>query len=120
MGYNTRFEGDIAISPPASALTLILVNTFCDDQDKIRGKEIDNRPSDGWCDWRVAKDGASIGHSGMEKSRCMEAWLEYLIRKFFIPGGYHLEGEIRCQGEDFADRYLIKVVDNRVTKEVLK
>ena len=42
-------------------------------------------------------------------------WLEYLIENFFEPLGYVLNGQISWTGEDYDDRGIIAVVNNRVS-----
>ena len=52
---------------------------------------------------------------GNEKFYEYEEWLRYLIKHFFEPSGYILNGEIEFQGEDYDDFGIIYVKDNVVT-----
>jgi len=67
-----------------------------------------------WCDWAPTKDGLHIEWNGMEKFYDYVAWLEYIIKNFFQPKGYVLNGDVRWQGEEPGDQGHIVVVDNCV------
>lgn len=63
-----------------------------------------------WCQW-VIKDN-KLCHNGVEKFYEYIPWLEYLIKHFFAPEGYKLNGEISWQGENSFDKGKISVKDN--------
>lgn len=65
-----------------------------------------------WCQW-IVEDGELFWNGG-EKFYHYTEWLEYLIKHFFAPWGYKLNGQIRYQGEDSDDRGVIYVKDNAV------
>ena len=67
-----------------------------------------------WCDWEIRKDGSGLQWNGGEKFYRYTEWLEYLIKHFFRPWLYILQGEIEWQGEDSADSGTIFVKDNEV------
>lgn len=73
---------------------------------------------DMFCQWRI-EDGR-LAHDGrINFSRPVE-WLQFLIRKFFEPNGYVLNGRIRWNGNnDFYDRGTIFIKDNRVSAFVV-
>lgn len=66
-----------------------------------------------WCKWTVNEAG-ELEWSGMEKFYAYVDWLEYLIKNFYGPWGYKLNGEIGYQGEEPGDFGTIVVEDNRV------
>jgi hypothetical protein len=78
----------------------------------------DNEPPAGqpglWCQWQSSEDRTAIIWGGGEKFYAYVEWLEYLIEHFLTPWGYILNGEMKWQGEDEADRGTITVKNNRV------
>lgn len=67
-----------------------------------------------WCEWEINGYG-EVEWNGGEKFYYYVEWLNYLIRNFFSPEGYILNGEIEYRGEDFDDYGTITVTDNVVT-----
>lgn len=76
-----------------------------------------NRPADDvpglWCQW-VMNNNSELEWDGGEKFYNYTEWLKYLIKNFFEPSDYILNGEIEFQGEDEDDFGTIRVVDNEV------
>jgi len=70
-----------------------------------------------WCQWIVTEDGKYLEWDGGEKFYYYEEWLEYLIKNFFAPLGYVLNGDVEFQGEDYDDLGVIHVTDNMVDVE---
>jgi len=70
-----------------------------------------------WCQWRPSDDSKVLEWDGGEKFYNYIEWLEYLIKKSFIPWGYILNGEIDWQGEDEEDIGTIIINDNVLTVE---
>jgi hypothetical protein len=72
-----------------------------------------------WCQWTVGGpvDGkyTTIEWDRREKFYHYVEWLEYIIKNFLVPWGYTLNGKVRWQGEDKADKGVITVKDNKVT-----
>ena len=79
-----------------------------------------NSPADSqpglWCQWIINGDGC-LAWDGGEKFYDYKEWLVYLIKHFFEPEGYILNGEIDFEGEDSDDFGQIVVVDNKVSIE---
>lgn len=75
-----------------------------------------NRPPVGqpelWCQWVI--ENGELMWDGGEKFYGYVEWLEYLIKHFFAPLGYLLNGDITWEGEDSEDLGTIHVVDNDV------
>lgn len=96
---------------------------FCMD-DGIMGQSHDdsildyNYPSSTqpglWCQW-IINDNNELEWDGNEKFYDYIEWLEYLIKNFFEPWDIKLNGVIKWQGEDYNDRGVIIVKDNKVT-----
>ena len=66
-----------------------------------------------WCQW-IIDDNGDLAWDGNEKFYEYEEWLNYLIKHFFAPIGYILNGDIHWEGEDSSDFGTIHVVDNVV------
>lgn len=66
-----------------------------------------------WCQWIINNKGELVWDSG-EKFYNYVEWLEYLIKNFFEPEGYILNGEVTFEGEDDDDFGVIVCKDNHV------
>ena len=66
-----------------------------------------------WCQW-IINDNNQLVWDGGEKFYSYVEWLEYLIKHFFAPSGYVLNGEVDFEGEDSDDFGAIIVKDNDV------
>lgn len=108
MGYNTDFQGSFAVTPAMSEEFRTKLNDF--GQERHANDEL--CPGI-WCDWWAPND-SEICHNGGEKFYFYVEWIEYLIKHFFIPEGYTLNGEVRWRGEDFDDVGKIIIKDNVV------
>lgn len=69
-----------------------------------------------WCQWIINDNNELVWDEG-EKFYNYTEWLEYLIKHFFAPLGYLLNGNISWQGEDESDFGTIHVVDNVVEEK---
>ena len=67
-----------------------------------------------WCQWIINDNDELVWDEG-EKFYYYTEWLRYLIKNFFEPSGYILNGVIEYRGEDDYDFGEIVVVDNEVT-----
>lgn len=94
-----------------------------------------NKPPPGqpglWCQWVPNEDGTAIEWDGGEKFYEAEQWMVFLIEHFLKPGArvadasdsqfegfsfdHILNGEIGAQGEEYDDRWLLRVEQNRVS-----
>ena len=66
-----------------------------------------------WCQW-IINDRNELIWDGGEKFYNYVGWLEYLIRHFFAPSGYILNGTVFYEGEDSDDFGKIIVINNVV------
>ena len=66
-----------------------------------------------WCQW-IINDNGELEWDGNEKFYNYVEWLEYLIKHFFKPEGYILNGIINFQGDESDDCGYIKVTNNIV------
>lgn len=119
MGYTTDFEGIITITPPASQELVKKVNEFCEERHGGNTEVFKGFPGF-WCDYVVSDDGTEITWNGSEKSYYMEKWLPLLIEKFFAPAGHTLNGNMKAQGEDASDMWLLLCEDNKVSTKHAK
>ena len=71
-----------------------------------------------WLQWIIEDhedDSFTLEWDGEEKFYNYIAWLEYLIKKIFIPANAVLNGEVEYRGEDWTDTGFITIKDNIVT-----
>lgn len=114
MGYNTDFTGGFTFNKPISLKMYKTINDFAKER---------HTPGNGipgyWCQWIIDEDyngEEALVWDGNEKFYDYVKWLEYLIKNFFEPEGYILNGSVEFQGEDFDDFGTIEVKDNAVTR----
>lgn len=117
MGYQTEFEGTFNIFPSLTPEHKEILDEFAEmrhHHPKNHNRPDPNKPDAFYCQWVVDEGGSVLGWDGSEKFYNYTEWLEYLIRKFFGPWGYLLNGEVRFRGEEFSDYGTIFVRNNRV------
>ena len=117
MGYTTNFDGQFKLNKQLSLNDYKWLNDFADERHE--GAEADAQKMPGiWCQWIPSKDGLYLQWDENEKFYDYVAWLEWLIKNFFEPKGYVLNGEVEWEGEEQGDVGKITVKDNIVsTKE---
>jgi len=79
-----------------------------------------------WCHWVVDDTGTRIEWDGGEKFYEAAEWMQYVIDHFlrpaaiaqaelpFLQANHTCNGEIEAQGEEYEDRWLLVVENNRV------
>jgi len=83
------------------------------DENKRRSKNLECQPGL-WCQWEISEDRQYLQWDEGEKFYYYTEWLRYLIKNFFEPWGYKLNGEVEWHGEAFDDRGVIICKDNVV------
>jgi hypothetical protein len=88
-----------------------------------------------WCNWTVSEDGTKIHWDGSEKFYDSPEWMEYIIQNFLAPAGaatrgikqsaderfkdftfnHVVNGQIRAEGEEPGDLWLLDITGNVVT-----
>ena len=109
MGYTTNFEGQFTISKKLSLDDYQWLIKWNDD----RHEELSDKYSY-YCQWKPTEDGLHLEWDGNEKFYAYTEWLNYLIKEFFAPKGYVLNGEVEWNGEIKGDIGKIIVKDNLV------
>lgn len=113
MGYTTNFEGKLKITPKLSLDDYTWLVRF--NEERHEDKKV---PWGYYCQWLPTDDGEYLEWDGSEKFYSYVEWLKYLVKEFFKPKGYKLNGEITWEGEEQGDVGKIIVEDNKVsTKE---
>lgn len=69
-----------------------------------------------WCDWFINEKTGAVEWNETENFYEYTDWLIFLIKNFFEPAGYILNGGILWEGEDNEDRGKISVVNNKVSE----
>lgn len=108
MGYCTEFYGSIKFNKPVTDELRDKVNKFNETRHEGPGY-----PGI-WCDWIIDDDG-ELCWDGYEKFYEYSEWLEYLIKNFFEPEGYVLNGQVEFDGEEYGDSGFLVVEDNEVS-----
>lgn len=112
MSYEYSCSGGIRITPPLSTSQREEFLAFRDSLNDPEG------PNDRYCPFELYSDLDLIHCAGTLDESPID-WVSYLIDKFFAPRGYTLDGDVVVEGEDFDDRTVIAVHDNKVEEFVL-
>jgi hypothetical protein len=110
MGYTTEFEGSVTVTPPLTAAMVAKFNDYADEDHAGDGPTKYAM----WCGWRVNAEGTEIAWDGGEKFYDSAAWMAWMIGRF-IPANRSVNGEIKAEGAEAGDRWLLKVTDRTVT-----
>lgn len=115
MGYSTDFDGTIEFSRP---LTVAEAKTLTDHAEQRHGGNMDVDPGAPgfWCNFVANENATGLVWNGNEKTYDAEAWIQLICDKFLKPWGVVANGELRAQGEDPSDAWLLRVTDNKVTR----
>ena len=109
MGYNTNFAGSFELN---IQLTLDDYNYLIEFNENDHRNEDYGFEHSYYCQWKPNKDGRFIEWDGNEKFYKYKEWLKYLIRNFFEPKGYILNGQVSYQGEEIGDTGFIIIKNN--------
>jgi hypothetical protein len=114
MGYSTDLFGVVKFD---KQLTIDQKKQLEDFAEQRHGGNMDPDPDvpGFYCQWVPTEDGWGLEWDGGEKFYNYVEWLEHLIKKFFVPWGVKLNGEIEWEGEESGDLGKIIVKDNVVT-----
>ena len=109
MGYYTWFNGTVKFNKPVTDELADKINEF----SELR-HEYDKDCPGIWCDW-IIDDNGELAWNEQEKFYEYDEWMKYLIKNFFEPEGYVLNGKIRFTGEEWGDSGYLVVEDNKVS-----
>ena len=143
MGYQTDFSGAWEITPPLTEEHREFLVKFNEtrrmtrDVDPKYGTEgewyvdgtglfgqdhddtvVSDRPPStqpgAWCQWVPSKTGDYYGWDGNEKFYDYVEWIKYLVKNWFTPHEYKLNGRVSWFGEDREDMGRIDIMDNEI------
>lgn len=106
MGYTTYFEGKLDLNKQLTLEDYRWLVNFNEE----RHEEDQGFPSN-YCQWKPTEDGKSIVWDEREKFYEYVEWLEYLIKEFFKPRGYILNGTIGWEGNREVIDKLVQAFD---------
>lgn len=129
MGYPVYYNGLINITPTLSATHAHFVEDIVNFRETeetrpifsaIKSSEEPDLPAYGG-QFYVSEDGTTLYPEDEESRHGLRLWLVLLLRHFFVPNGYTLNGEISFEtSEDVEDRGTIHIRDNELeTTEVV-
>ncbi len=120
MGYKTWFRGSFALNKPLSTEDYIFLDIF----NKVHSFDNDFEFQDyflsardqpqSFCCWKPSKDRCSIVWDGNLKFYYFSSWIKYLIKYFFNPKGYILDGLVIWIGQDELDDGELSIISNEV------
>ena len=123
MGNPVYYSGYLDVKPPLSmehaSIVEDVINLRESEQAKpvfaaIRASDEPDLPYYGG-QMYVSEDGANIQVDEDEQRHGLRLWLVHLLKHFFTPHGYMLNGEIDWSGpDDIEDRGSIYVKDNSI------
>ncbi len=125
MGYTTNFQGALKFTGETTPAVLAELNKYIGKDRREIGYSDDSIYEGGkygnyWYhfDYELTSEFDGIMWNGSEKSYCMEDIANWLIDKMKqkFPD-FGLSGEMQASGEDYDDRWLLKIVDGRAVHE---
>ncbi len=121
MGYSTDFLGTFQLDREMSLSLYREMIAFAAADHRIGNLAKVRYPSY-YCSWVPTEKGDGIKWSGAEKFDEYTKWLRYIIKKFLVPAGHVLNGQVRWQGSEIGDIGILEVKDNKVVehKNVLR
>lgn len=115
MGYSTDLFGTVKFDKQLTIDQKKELEEFAETRHGGNTYEdIDEGMPGFWCQWVPTEDGWGLEWDGNEKFYNYVEWLDVLIKKFFIPWGITLNGDVEWFGEEHDDRGIIRVRDNVV------
>lgn len=114
MGYTTDFTGRFRLNKELTRKDFQELESWNDERH-----DSDKYPSH-YCQWKPSSDGWSIEWDEVEKFYSYVEWIEWLIKNWFAPKGYILNGEVEWEGEEQGDVGKIIIKDNVVTTKTGK
>jgi hypothetical protein len=109
MGYQTDLLGKFEITPELTTEDFNWLVAFNEERHEPEIVKYSY-----YCQWVPSLDGKFLQWDQNEKFYSYVEWLEYLIKEFFIPKGYKLNGTVTWSGEETGDLGKIIVKDNVV------
>jgi hypothetical protein len=107
MGYSTYFTGKFKLN---KQLTLDDYQWLKDFEENNPG-DVSTYPSSR-CGWMPSKGGRSIEWNGNDKFYDYLTGIDWLIKSFFKPKGYILNGEVAWRGQESEDVGKIIIKNN--------
>jgi hypothetical protein len=106
MGYDVSFEGGFDIIPSLTLAHKVHLDRFSEERHEGAGFP------DYYCCWVPDELGTVLEWNGVEKFSSFEDWIRYLVKHFFEPWGYKLNGKVTWDGEDRGDFGVLVMTDN--------
>lgn len=109
MGYNTDFEGELKFTYELKSSELADVKNRLGEHSPIEGY--------GCLDLEFTDNFDGLRWSGAEKTYDLEKHISWLIRHMREKHkDFGLTGELLAQGEDYEDRWILKIVGGLAVK----
>jgi len=122
MGYSTSFTGELKFTKELNASTLAHLKKFLgedarDNEDWLRPKD----SGASYIDLELTDDFSGLKWNGAEKTYGLEDSVTIIIMNMrLIYPDFGLTGELLAQGEDFEDKWVLKVIDGVGIREEIK
>lgn len=115
MGYNTQFRGKLSFTKGTTVAALSKLNRFlgedCRDHPEWGAKHLT------YIDLKLTSDFSGIEWDGSEKTYDLCEKINLVIDKMREEyPNFGLEGELLAQGEDFEDRWMLKIKNGKAIR----
>ena len=123
MGYSTRFEGTLSFVGEVTVADIRLMKLMFDEKfddhpewrEHVRSQP--NTKNIGWVDLCFTDNLDGIQWDGSEKTYGLEHVITALIAEVRKQNpSFGLSGELQAQGEDFDDRWILRIEHGRAVK----
>jgi hypothetical protein len=117
MGYDTKFSGELTITPPLNEDERCEYAVLFSGDQRAKDKDgVEWSPSF-HCHWVVTCAGSRLQYNDDSDGGFYGYvdWLTGIADRFMAPRGHRLNGQFTYQGEEIGDTGIITVADNVVT-----
>lgn len=116
MGYDTKFKGILRFTSELTDNQLFKLKTYL-------GEDCRNHPE--WntinltyIDLKLSNDNSGLEWNGYQKTYDLDYKIDFVISEMKQSyRDFGLTGELLAQGENIDDRYILKIVDDKIVKE---
>lgn len=117
MGYTTTFNGSLKFTKELSAKELAYLSQFINGTT-IQPEWINPQNIRGYMQFELTKDFDGIKWDGSEKFydsvECVNIIIDNMKAQF---PDFGLEGYLECQGEDYADIWMLAIADGKAVEK---
>ncbi len=117
MGYTTEFTGILKFKKEPSASELAYLSKFLGEDIREHSEWLNPDKAHYYIQYAIADDYTGIEWDGGEKFYDAEGCVNLIIANMQIKyPDFGFDGELLAQGEDYDDRWILRMVNNKAVR----